>query len=214
MYIFCVFKYVGGNCTPSTSQSLVRNAATGSAEVKQSQLFQHKFTGNGLVAKQHLPSVKTSEFLTELKDHLQKNCKDCRSLPYIYYSTSEKSYDDMLRYAYLQYKHYASSTKCIYIYIYSESFKERIPQRKSAFKVKNGPPVDLNSSISNRPPAPLPHELLDSAMDDQQRGAAQHCTKQSLVDTAVDEQIYDTIKVCRPALSKFKSNELVYIFSR
>ena len=74
------------------------NAANGSAGVKQSQL--NKFIGSGPVAKQNFPSVETksTEFLTELKDYLQKTHKDCRLLPHIYYLTSEKSSGDIFRY--------------------------------------------------------------------------------------------------------------------
>ena len=102
--------------------------------------------------------------------------------------------------------------------INSEPSKERMLQRKSAFRIKNRSPVDHNSSISKRPPAPLPRESLDSAMDDQQKdlhGTTEHYTKQSPRETAVDttlEQMYDTVQVCQPASSKFKSNE--HAFSR
>ena len=105
------------------------------------------------------------------------------------------------------------------MHFYSESFEQRTPRRKSAFRVKQEIPVDLNSSISNRPPAPLPRESLDSATDEQQKdlhGATQHCTRQSPLETAVDttvEQTYDIVQVHRPwpAAKEFKGN--VYISS-
>ena len=103
LLLFCV--YVGGICSSSTSQSLIQrkiNAVNESAEVKQSQLFQYKFKGRDPIVKHNFPSVNGSdapaEFLTELKEHLKKSQKDCRSLPHIYYLTSEKSNGDIFRY--------------------------------------------------------------------------------------------------------------------
>ena len=107
--------------------------------------------------------------------------------------------------------------------IRSESFEKRTPQCNSVFKAKDSSSVDLNYSISSRPPAPLPREALDYATDYQQKDLTQHCTQQSLLDTTVDttgdttgdttvDLIYDTVQVYRPAIkeqSKFKGNTSV-----
>jgi len=103
--------------------------------------------------------------------------------------------------------------------IRSESFEKRTPQCNSVFKAKDSSSVDLNYSISSRPPAPLPREALDYATDYQQKDLTQHCTQQSLLDTTVDttgdttvDLIYDTVQVYRSAIkeqSKFKGNTSV-----
>ena len=109
--------------------------------------------------------------------------------------------------------------------ICSESFEKRTPRCNSVFKATHSSPVDLNYSISSRPPAPLPREALDDATDYQQKDltqhftqqslldtTTQHCTQQSLLDTTGDttvDLIYDTVQVYRPAIkeqSKFQGN--------
>ena len=81
--------------------------------------------------------------------------------------------------------------------MFSESFQIRAPRRQSKFKIRGKTAADRRWTISDRPPAQLPSEALDSIPEDQvEESSTSRPRLASLGDSSnsSSDPIYDCVR--------------------